>query len=148
MRSILFCAALLVCTASIAEAQTANRSATGRLSVAVSGARSDSGVVRCGLYASADGFRQPGREQSGVIAKPSGGQATCVFSGLGAGTYAIAVFHAEQNETQIEYGLLGKPKQGFGFSRNPSTTFGPPSFEAAAFTYAGGNQTVPVTLHY
>ncbi|MFA6265941.1 MAG: DUF2141 domain-containing protein [Pseudolabrys sp.] len=148
MRSILFCAALIFCAASAADAQTAKGSAPGRLTVSVSGVRSDSGVVRCGLYASADGFRQPGREQNGVIAKPNDGQATCVFGGLGAGTYAVAVFHAEQNETQIEYGLLGKPKQGFGFSRNPSTTFGPPGFEAASFNYTGGNQTVPVTLHY
>lgn len=148
MRSILSCAALFACTMSLANAQTAGRPASGKLSVSVSGMRSDSGVVRCGLYASADGFRQPGREQSGVAAKPNGGQATCVFSGLAAGTYAIAVFHAEQNETQIEYGMFGKPKQGFGFSRNPATTFGPPSFEAASFSYSGGNETVRVTLHY
>src|SRR5438874_5682662 len=48
------------------------------------------------------------------------GQATCVFNGLAAGTYAVAVFHAETNETQMETGLFGKPKQGYGFSGNPS----------------------------
>ena len=36
----------------------------------------------------------------GAVAPIKNGQATCVFSGVPAGTYAIAVFHAEHNETQ------------------------------------------------
>lgn len=144
MRNVFIYAALgLGLAASSAVAQSG-----GRLSVNVSGLHSDSGVVRCGLYASADTFRKPGREVRGVVARPNGQRATCVFSGVAAGSYAVAVFHAEQNETQIEYGMLGKPKQGYGFSRNPSSTFGPPNFEAAAFDFTGANQTMPVTLQY
>jgi len=79
----------------------------------------DNGSVRCGLYSSADGFREPGREMRGVAAPIKNGQATCMFSGIPAGTYAVAVFHAERNETQMETGLFGKPKQGYGFSNNP-----------------------------
>lgn len=129
-------------------ASAAMAQAPGRISVSVSGLHSDSGVVRCGLYASADTFRKPGREVRGVVARPNGQQATCMFSGIAPGSYAVAVFHAERNETQIEYGMFGKPKQGYGFSRNPSSTFGPPNFEAAAFDFTGGNQTIPVTLQY
>ncbi len=144
MRSVLIYAALgfgVAVSAAMAQAP-------GRLSVSVSGLHSDNGVVRCGLYASADTFRKPGREVRGVVARPTGQRATCVFSGITAGSYAVAVFHAEQNETQIEYGMFGKPKQGYGFSRNPSSSFGPPNFDAAAFEYTGGNQTLPVTLQY
>src|SRR5262249_58629392 len=60
----------------------------------------DSGSVGCGLYASPDGFREPGREMRGAVAPIKNGLATCVFNGVPAGTYAIAVFHAEHNETQ------------------------------------------------
>jgi uncharacterized protein (DUF2141 family) len=129
-------------------ATTAMAQAPGKISVSVSGLHSDNGVVRCGLYASADTFRKPGREVRGVVARPNGQRATCVFSGITAGSYAVAVFHAEQNEALIEYGMFGKPKQGYGFSRNPSSTFGPPNFEAAAFDFTGTNQTLPVTLQY
>jgi uncharacterized protein (DUF2141 family) len=129
-------------------ASTAMAQAPGRISVSVSGLRSDNGVVRCGLYASADTFRKPGSEVRGVVARPTGQRATCVFSGIAPGSYAVAVFHAEQNETQIEYGMFGKPKQGYGFSRNPSSSFGPPNFDAATFDFTGVNQTLPVTLHY
>jgi uncharacterized protein (DUF2141 family) len=104
--------------------------------------------VRCGLYSSANGFREPGREMRGAVAPIKNGQATCVFNGIPAGTYAIAVFHAERNETQMETGLFGKPKQGYGFSNNPSSTFGPPSFDSAAFTYNGGALQLPVRLSY
>ncbi len=147
MRSIFYCSALAIGLI-ISVAPAAMGQSGGKLSVAVSGLHSDSGVVRCGLYASADSFRKPGQETRGVVAKPNGQHATCVFSGIATGSYAVAVFHAEQNETQIEYGMFGKPKQGFGFSRNPSSTFGPPGFDAAAFSYAGGNQTLQVKLQY
>lgn len=144
MRSVFFsCLLGLGIAVSAAAAQPA-----GKLSVDVSGLRNDNGVVRCGLYASADTFRQPGREVSGVVAKPNGQRATCVFNGIRAGNYAFAVFHAEQNEAQIEYGMFGKPKQGYGFSRNPSTTLGPPSFSAASFNYTGGTLALLVTLQY
>jgi uncharacterized protein (DUF2141 family) len=121
---------------------------SGRITIAVSGLRSGEGVVRCGLYDTADKFRKPGQEMRGVVARPDGQRAACVFNGIPPGSYAVAVFHAEKNETQLEYGMFGKPKQGYGFSRNPSSTFGPPDFNAAAFNYAGGNQTLPVTLQY
>src|SRR5262245_7409847 len=142
-RSLLFALPLVLAAATAANAQS-----QGRLSVSVAGVRNDNGSVRCGLYSSANGFREPGKEMRGAVAPIKNGQATCVFSGVPAGTYAVAGFHAEHNETQMETGLFGKPKQGYGFSNNPSSTFGPPSFESAAFTYGGGSVHVPVRLSY
>lgn len=148
MRPLLLLSPMVVLL-SLASATAAHAQSPGRLSVTVAGVRNDSGAVRCGLYASADGFREPGREMRGAVAPIKNGQATCVFSGIPAGTYAVAVFHAEHNETHIETGLFGKPKQGYGFSNNPSSMFGPPSFNAAAFEYKGGNLNLPpVQLSY
>jgi uncharacterized protein (DUF2141 family) len=135
MRTLLFPLVLVLALATGASAQS-----SGKLSVAVTGVRTDSGSVRCGLYSSADGFREPGREMRGVAAPIKNGQATCVFNAVPAGTYAVAVFHAEHNETQMETGLFGKPKQGYGFSNNPSSTFGPPGFASAAFACRRGAQ--------
>ena len=129
-------------------ATAASAQSHARLSVSVEGMRNDSGSVRCGLYSSANGFREPGREMRGAVAPIKDGHATCVFSGVPAGTYAVAVFHAEHNETQMETGMFGKPKQGYGFSNNPSSTFGPPSFDSAAFAYKGGTLQLPVRLSY
>src|SRR5262249_61222760 len=130
-------------------ANAASAQSHGRLSVSVEGVRNDAGAVRCGLYASADGFREPGREMRGAVAPIKNGNATCVFSGVPAGTYAVAVFHAEHNETQMETGFFGKPKQGYGFSNNPTSTSGPPSFNSAAFSYNGGERPAPIRVaHY
>jgi uncharacterized protein (DUF2141 family) len=146
MRSISLCIAIVaVMTLGSVAAASAQG---GRVGVTVTGLRNSDGVVRCGLYASTDGFRQPGREMRGATGAIRGQSATCVFSNVPPGTYAVAVFHAERNEARIETGAFGKPKQGYGFSGNPSSGFGPPSFSAAAFQYAGGNQSLQVNLQY
>ncbi len=136
-------AAFVVAMASAGLAQTGNT-----ISVQVDGLRNDQGTVRCGLYASAKGFREPGKEFKGVAAPISGGKATCVFADIPPGTYAVAVFHAEHNEAQLETGMFGKPKQGYGFSRDAKGSFGPPSFESAAYSYSGGATAWPVHIQY
>jgi uncharacterized protein (DUF2141 family) len=136
-------AVLAVAVASAGMGQTNNN-----ISVPVDGLRNDQGVVRCGLYASAKGFREPGKEFKGVTAPISGGKATCVFNEVPPGTYAVALFHAEHNEAQLETGMFGKPKQGYGFSRDAKGSFGPPTFEAAAYTYPGGPSVWPVHIEY
>jgi uncharacterized protein (DUF2141 family) len=145
MRNVVFTSLLFGLTAGMAGA---NAQAVGRIAVPVSGLRNDDGVVRCGLYAGAEAFPKAGQESRGVIAKIKGGQATCVFNGLKPGTYAVAAFHAENNETRMQYGLFGKPKEGYGFSRNASSSMGAPAFASAAFDYAGGAQMIPIRLTY
>jgi uncharacterized protein (DUF2141 family) len=94
MRSLLVPLAFAL---ALAGTTSAGAQSHGRLSVSVTGVRNDSGSVRCGLFSSADGFRKPGREMRGAVAPIKDGHATCVFSGVPAGTYAVAVFHAEHN---------------------------------------------------
>ena len=137
-----------LCVAFVLAFEPAQAQSPGKLSITVSGVRNDNGSVRCGLWDSPNRFLDPGRAMRGASAHIKDGHATCVFNDLPAGTYAVAVFHAENNETKIETGMFGKPKQGYGFSRNPSSTFGAPSFESAAFEYKGGNLNMPVRLSY
>jgi uncharacterized protein (DUF2141 family) len=120
----------------------------GKLSITVTGAPNGDGVVRCALFNSPAAFPKIGQEWRGVIAPIRGGAATCVFTGVPAGTYAVAFFHAEHNETQLTTGLFGKPQQGYGFSNNATGSFGPPNFSAAAFRYDGGNLALQGTLSY
>jgi uncharacterized protein (DUF2141 family) len=135
--------ALVTGTVMTASAQSGNT-----ISVPISGLRNSKGEVRCGLFNSSATFRQPGKEMMGVAVPIANQQATCVFNSVPAGTYAVAVFHAENNETQLQTNFLGIPKEGYGFSRNPSTTFGPPGFGDAAYAYSGGSTSWPVTLNY
>lgn len=143
MRRFALAVGILLVSSVASQAQNA-----GRLEIAVSGLRNGNGVIRCALFTSPAGFREPGREFKGVVAPIRAGQAVCSFANLPAGQYAAAVFHAERGETRLETGAFGKPKQGFGFSRNPASSFGPPSFADAAFNYRGGNQSMLIGLTY
>jgi uncharacterized protein (DUF2141 family) len=127
---------------------SARSQATGTITVNVYHLHSDKGVVRCGLFNSPDGFGKPGSQFLGVNATPSGGVATCVFEKVPPGTYAVALFHAEKNETKMTYGFFGAPDQGYGFSNNPDTTFGPASFKDASFSFTGGNMPLSVRVSY
>ena len=118
------------------------------ITVQVEGLRNDQGNVRCGLYNSPDGFRKPGMQFRGVVAKINGKAAACVFDDVPPNVYAVALFHAEHNEEQITYGFFGAPDQGYGFSNNPDTSFGPASFRDAAFTYGGGDMSLSVKVKY
>ena len=115
MRSLLLPLALVFGAATAASAQS-----SGKLNVSVAGVRNDNGSVRCGLYSSANGFREPGREMRGAVAPIKSGQATCVFNGIPAGTYAIAVFHAERNETQSK---AWTQPQGLTLATRPSQPY-------------------------
>jgi uncharacterized protein (DUF2141 family) len=132
----------------LASALTAGLSQpAGKLSITVTGVRNSDGVVRCGLFNSPAAFPKIGQEWRGVIAPIRGGAANCVFTGVPPGTYAVAFFHAEHNETQLTTGMFGKPQQGYGFSNNATGSFGPPNF-TAAFRYDGGNMALQGSLTY
>jgi uncharacterized protein (DUF2141 family) len=145
MRSTVLC---IVSAAALAAAMAADAQTANSISAPIQGLRNNNGQVRCGLFNSAATFRQPGKELMGVAVPISNQQATCVFQNVPPGTYAIAAFHAENNETQLQTNFLGIPKQGYGFSRNPASSMGPPAFNEAAYAYQGGAVSFPITLKY
>ena len=133
----------------LASALTAGLSQpAGKLPMTITGVRNSDCVVRCALFNSPAVFPKIGQEWRGVIGTIRGGAANCVFTGVPAGTYAVAFFHAEHNETQLTTGVFGKPQQGYGFSNNATGSFGPPNFTAAAFRYDGGNMALQGSLTY
>jgi uncharacterized protein (DUF2141 family) len=44
--------------------------------------------------------------------------------------------------------MMGIPREGFGFSRNPAIGFGPPRFSAARFTLGSDAQKQQVRIRY
>lgn len=69
------------------------------------------------------------------------------FEGLPAGSYAIALIHDENGNNRLDT-VLGVPREGFGFSRNPAVRFGPPSFESAQFAVFSGTVDETVRVKY
>jgi len=44
--------------------------------------------------------------------------------------------------------VLGIPREGFGFSRNPAIRFGPPRYKDARFTLGADAQMQQVRIRY
>jgi uncharacterized protein (DUF2141 family) len=65
-----------------------------------------------------------------------------------ARTYAIAAIHDENRDGKLETDWMGVPKEGYGFSNNAKGRLGPPSFEAASFSYNGQSLNITITLEY
>lgn len=146
MRSRILAAAIVLAgglAAAGADAQQGNM-----INVAVSGIRDNTGSIRCGLFNSADSFPKDGKEFMGVEVPIANGQATCTFNHVPAGTYAVAYFKAAPGQTKMNTGMFGMPRDPYGFSRNATIGMGPPSFNSAAYSYAGGATTWPVTITY
>lgn len=118
------------------------------LSVQISGLSNDMGLVRCGLFSGSDGWREESRAVRMINAGIERDKAVCVFKDVSPGTYAVAVFHAEHGEDRVTYGFLGKPRQGVGFSNNPSITFGAPGFDEASFKLGQSDLHLSIEMKY
>lgn len=119
------------------------------LHVRVVGLHSSNGVVGCTLYNSPGTF--PGEASKAfkdINAPISGQHATCDFPAIPPGVYALVVIHDENGNGKFDRNFLGIPKEGYAFSNNVRPLLAPPSFEAASFTYKGGEQSLTITMRY
>ena len=64
------------------------------------------------------------------------------------GTYAVAVYHDENNNHHFDRSLIGLPVEGYGFSNNAPIFMAPPSFGAVRFTVGPGDTKLGIALRY
>lgn len=117
------------------------------LTVKVEGLKTAKGVVRAALHNSADAF--PMKEDKAVKkveAKIENGGATVVFTGLDAGTYAVALYQDENSNGKLDANFLGIPKEPAGVSNNPKARMGPPRFGDAKFELKA-SETIVVKMN-
>ncbi|HVV51804.1 MAG TPA: DUF2141 domain-containing protein [Polyangia bacterium] len=117
------------------------------ITVRVSTFRSLQGSLRCRLYSRGDGF--PGKppfeaEQSVPVTAKS---MTCTFASLAPGTYAVALFHDENDNGKLDTNFVGIPREGVGVSNNKLRSLGPPTWNDAKFALKG-DVVLDVSLHY
>lgn len=118
-----------------------------KITLTVNNVKNEKGVVRVLLFDKAAGF--PDVVENAVKSasvKITGNKAIVTFESLPAGTYALSVFHDSENTGKLRTNAFGIPRDGYGFSNNASGTFGPPSFEKAAFKVKAGDNQVSIEL--
>lgn len=119
------------------------------VTVRVSTLRNTNGKLACRLYARGEGFpSKPTHLLEQKAAVRSKAQ-SCTFSGLKAGTYAVAVMHDENDNSKLDTNLFGAPTEGYGTSNNKKHTFSAPTWEEARFALPSGKDvTLDVQLYY
>lgn len=126
---------LLAATWALATASSAARGKdTGKIEfhVVVS---STHGRVPCGLFQEKGWLRSPVRGVLGKITPEK--TATCVFTDVKPGVYAISAFHDENQNNDLDRNFLGIPKEDWCTSRNAKGIMGPPKFADAKFQFTG-----------
>ncbi len=64
-----------------------------------------------------------------VKVQPGGTTRGCIFLPE-PGVYAIALYHDENGDTKFNRSMIGLPVEGWGFTNNPPTLMGLPSFSS------------------
>jgi len=117
--------------------------------VEISGLRNDKGQMLCALFSSADAFpKKADKAVARLTVKIAERQATCDFSGVAAGTYAVSVVHDENSNGKLDTNFIGMPREGVGASNDAKGHMGPPKFGAASFRYEGGRLELKIHVNY
>lgn len=117
------------------------------LELDVQNLRSAKGVIRICLTPRAESFPACNNDSRALTRSVPATQRRVQFEGLAPGDYAVAIIHDENRNQKLDK-LMGIPREGFGFSRNPVIRFGPPSFAAARFTLDGAARPQQVRMQY
>ncbi len=85
------------------------------------------------IYDPAQSFMDEKRMFRSLIVPVESRLRTRLSLDLPAGTYAVSLFHDVNADRQLNTNFAGIPKEPYGFSNNPKSTFGPPDYKEAAF---------------
>jgi uncharacterized protein (DUF2141 family) len=103
--------------------------------VIVTGLASQGATLNCALFSMPQGFPDPRTTIAKVTAAVSEGRAVCRFSGVRAGSCAVAAFEDRSGNGVPDTNVFGVPTEGVAFSRDARGRLGPPSFEVARFVH-------------
>jgi uncharacterized protein (DUF2141 family) len=118
------------------------------VTVRIQGLRHERGTVLVALYDNERSFAKKRNPVAGLETPPKNRGAVVVFNDVKPGRYALAFFHDENNNKDLDTSLLGVPTEAFGFSRDVMGKVGPPSFDAAAIVIPAGPVSVVMNAKY
>lgn len=103
------------------------------IDVRFEGLRSSRGLLRACLTREPRFFPHCEKDPAALKASiAAGAHAHMRFEDVAPGNYALMVLHDENGNARVDT-MLGIPREGVGFSRNPALRMGPPAFEAVRF---------------
>lgn len=115
--------------------------------VDVTGLRNTRGLVQVCLTRRKDHFPDCKADPDAVSQSVAATSHRLMFTGLAPGHYAVALFHDENSNRRMDK-ILGVPREGFGFSRNPPIRFGAPAFNAVVLDIPAGASRATIRMQY
>lgn len=113
------------------------------MTITVRGISELKGNLMLAIFDKSEGFGYDDYAFIKLVIKVNSKNQEIILSTLTEGkTYAVALFHDVNNNKRLDKNLFGIPVEKYGFSNNARSTFGPPSFESAAFSYSSGKKIV------
>jgi len=113
------------------------------LTIEVKGINKNKGKIFIAIYDSEENFL---KKEIGVIAEVKDKKATGILKGLKKGSYAVSLFHDENNNKKMDTKIFGIPKEPYGFSNNATGFMGPPKFQDAKFNL-DSNKTITISVN-
>lgn len=132
-----------------AAATAGAQSNVGQLDVKFEGLRSARGYLRACLTQDRTHFPKCEKDPAALTASvAAGNEVHLTFARVPPGDYALLVFHDENGNSKMDT-MLGIPREGVGFSRNPKLSFGAPRFDAVVISVpAGPTKETAVKMKY
>lgn len=120
-----------------------------RLYVTVENVRASQGLIALTLYAD-DSRRFLARRGSLYVGRvPARAPVTqaCIHVPT-PGTYALAIYHDADANRRFNRSAIGMPAEGYGFTNNPGTLFGLPSFRSVRLAVPRTNVSTTIRMRY
>ena len=115
------------------------------LTVNISGIESIKGSVYIAVFSNSNSFPVFGKQWRGESISVTNKSMSYAFKNIPHDTYALAVFHDENNNGVLDKNALGIPIEPYGFSRNARARFSAPPFEDAQFELKG-KQSIDISI--
>ena len=123
---------------SIAALGSQAESKTTTIKVDVDKIKNATGMMACALFNVADGFPDvQAKSFQYVYVSINSGLANCEFKEVAAGTYAVSVFHDENDNKKLDQNFVGVPLEGYGVSNNIRHMMSAPGFKESSFQLNG-----------
>ncbi len=105
------------------------------------------GTIWVGVYDSPESFLVKEKARLAGVEVRATGSVTIAFSDLPHGTYAVALFHDQNNNGKLDQNLLGIPTEPYAFSGDLNSRWRLPRFDEVGFRLESGHRLIRCPLH-
>jgi len=117
------------------------------LTVKLTGIENQRGVIEIALYKDPNKFPKVGQTYRIARIKPEGNTLIYEFKNLEEDSYAVCLFHDENNNKICDRNFFGIPTESYAFMNNIRPRFSAPTFEECS-TKLDKNKTCTIKMVY